>query len=37
MEPLGQPVREQKSFFVIWMEGDRAIGHSNINKIVFGQ
>ena len=29
---------EDKSFFyVIWMVGQKTIGHSNINKIVFGE
>jgi RimJ/RimL family protein N-acetyltransferase len=27
----------RKFFYVIWLSGNRAIGHSNINKIIFGE
>lgn len=31
------PYAEKKSFAVIWFYGERAIGHSNISPIVFGE
>ena len=36
MEQLSQPYEEKKSYCVIWLEGDKPVGHSNINKIQFG-
>lgn len=37
LEQLRQPIPEKKSYCIIWHQHDHPIGHSNINKIVFGQ
>lgn len=36
-EQLSQPIEEKKSYCMIWQVDGRAVGHSNINKIVFGE
>ncbi|HYM94110.1 MAG TPA: GNAT family protein [Chitinophagaceae bacterium] len=35
-EQLSQPYEEKKSYCIIWQAEDKAVGHSNINKINFG-
>jgi RimJ/RimL family protein N-acetyltransferase len=32
-----RPITEKSIFYVIWFVDGKAIGHSNINKIIFGQ
>lgn len=34
---LARPMEEKQFFYVIWMFDNKPIGHSNINKIVYGQ
>jgi RimJ/RimL family protein N-acetyltransferase len=34
---LKKPVEEKQFFYVIWMFENKPIGHSSINKIVYGQ
>ena len=34
---LAKPMEEKEFFYVIWLFENKPIGHSNINKIVFGQ
>ncbi|HEX8060076.1 MAG TPA: GNAT family N-acetyltransferase [Cyclobacteriaceae bacterium] len=34
---LAKPMEEKEFFYVIWLFDNKPIGHSNINKIVFGQ
>lgn len=36
-EQLATPLKEKKSYALIWEVDGQAVGHSNINKIVFGQ
>ncbi len=36
-EQLRQPVEQKKSYCLIWEVDGQAAGHSNINKIVFGE
>lgn len=36
-EQLATPLKEKKSYALIWEVDGKAIGHSNINKIIFGQ
>ena len=36
-EQLNTPLREKKSYCIIWLLDGVAVGHSNINKIVFGE
>lgn len=36
-EQLTQPYEEKKSYCLIWQVGDEAVGHSNVNKIIFGE
>ena len=36
-EQINQPYTEKKSYCTIWLVDDKAIGHSNVNKIIFGQ
>lgn len=36
-EQLNTPLEEKKSYALIWEVDGRAVGHSNINKIVFGR
>lgn len=37
MEQISLPIEEKKSYCIIWLVNDKPIGHSNINKIVFGK
>ena len=32
-----KPVEDKKFFYVIWLLNDIPVGHSNINKIIFGE
>ena len=34
---LTQGYNEKQSYCIIWLEAGKAIGHSNINKIIFGE
>jgi RimJ/RimL family protein N-acetyltransferase len=34
---IAKPVQQKEFFYVMWMFEDKLIGHSNINKIKFGQ
>lgn len=34
---LAKPMEEKEFFYVMWMYEGKPIGHSNINKIVYGQ
>ncbi len=36
-EQLNQPYTEKKSYCIIWQVDGKAIGHSNVNQIVFGK
>lgn len=36
-EQIKQPYSEKKSYCTMWLVDDKAIGHSNVNKIIFGQ
>ncbi len=36
-EQISQPYHEKKSYCIIWLLDNKAIGHSNVNKIVFGK
>ena len=36
-EQIRQPYDEKKSYCIIWELNGKAIGHSNINKIIFGE
>lgn len=36
-EQLHQSYKDKKSYCLIWLHNGRAIGHSNVNKIVFGK
>jgi RimJ/RimL family protein N-acetyltransferase len=36
-EQINTPVKDKKSYCIIWLEDGIAVGHSNINKIVFGE
>jgi len=36
-EQLSQPIEEKKSYCIIWLDGGIPIGHSNVNKIKFGE
>lgn len=36
-EQLSQSYKEKKSYCIIWQVNDKPIGHSNINKIIFGE
>jgi RimJ/RimL family protein N-acetyltransferase len=36
-EQLQTPVRDKKSYCIIWLENDIPVGHSNISKITFGK
>ena len=36
-EQLNQSYEEKKSYCIIWLVDGKAIGHSNVNKIVFGE
>jgi RimJ/RimL family protein N-acetyltransferase len=34
---LDKPIEQREFFYVMWLFGNKPIGHSNINKIVYGQ
>ncbi len=36
-EQLNQPYEEKKSYCIIWLVDEIPVGHSNVNKIVFGK
>jgi RimJ/RimL family protein N-acetyltransferase len=37
LEQLSQSYKEKKSYCIIWQGDDKPVGHSNINKIIFGE
>ncbi|PRY10957.1 RimJ/RimL family protein N-acetyltransferase [Pontibacter ummariensis] len=37
LEQLRTPITEKKSYGIIWEVDGQAVGHSNVNKIVFGE
>lgn len=37
MEQLAQSIEEKKSYCIIWLIDGVAVGHSNANKIIFGE
>ena len=36
-EQLNQPYEEKKSYCIIWQLNNHPVGHSNVNKIIFGE
>lgn len=36
-EQINTPIEKKKSYCIIWLINDKPVGHSNINKIVFGE
>lgn len=36
-EQLSLPYKEKKSYCIIWIVNGKATGHSNVNKIIFGE
>ena len=36
-EQLSQSYEEKKSYCIIWQVNDKPVGHSNVNKIIFGE
>jgi len=36
-EQLSQPYHEKKSYCIIWLLNNEPVGHSNVNKIKFGE
>jgi len=36
-EQLNTPIEEKKSYCIIWLVDNLPVGHSNINKIIFGE
>lgn len=36
-EQLATPLKEKKSYAITWEVGGEAVGHSNINKIIYGK
>jgi RimJ/RimL family protein N-acetyltransferase len=36
-EQLGLPFEEKQSYCIIWQVDSKPVGHSNINKIIFGE
>ncbi|MCX6276172.1 MAG: GNAT family protein, partial [Bacteroidetes bacterium] len=36
-QQLSQPYNEKKSYAIIWLVNGKPVGHSNTNKIVFGE
>jgi RimJ/RimL family protein N-acetyltransferase len=36
-QQISQPYTEKKSYCTIWEVNGKAVGHSNVNKIIFGQ
>jgi RimJ/RimL family protein N-acetyltransferase len=37
LEQISQPYKEKKSYCIIWETDGKAVGHSNINKIIWGE
>ena len=37
LEQLSQPNEQKKSYCIIWQVDGKPVGHSNINKIIFGE
>ena len=37
MEQIGQSYQEKKSYCLVWLLNDEPVGHSNINRIIFGE
>lgn len=37
LEDLGRPIQDKKFYYVLWELNHYPVGHSNINKIIFGQ
>ena len=37
LEQISQSYKEKKSYCIIWEVNGEAVGHSNINKIIFGE
>ncbi len=37
IEQISQPYKEKKSYCIIWLLGDQPVGHSNVNRILFGE
>jgi RimJ/RimL family protein N-acetyltransferase len=36
-QQLQQSYKEKKSYCIIWLVDDKAVGHCNVNKIIFGE
>jgi RimJ/RimL family protein N-acetyltransferase len=36
-EQISQSYKEKKSYCIIWLVNDEPIGHSNVNRIIFGE
>ncbi|MEJ7671734.1 MAG: hypothetical protein WKF59_03275 [Chitinophagaceae bacterium] len=36
-EQLVAPIEEKKSYYIIWEINKKAAGHSNVNKLIFGE
>jgi RimJ/RimL family protein N-acetyltransferase len=36
-EQISKPYGEKQSYFIIWQVDDKPVGHSNANKIIFGE
>jgi RimJ/RimL family protein N-acetyltransferase len=37
MGQLSQPIEQKQSYCLIWVKDNKAVGHSNVNKIIFGK
>ena len=37
LSELAKPMEEKQFFYVMWLYENKPIGHSNINKIIYGQ
>lgn len=37
IDQINSPLPEKKSYCIIWLLYDEAVGHSNVNKIIFGE
>jgi len=36
-EQINQSYEERKSYCIIWLAGNKPVGHSNVNRIIFGE
>ena len=36
-EQINQSYKEKKSYCIIWLSDEKPVGHSNVNKILFGE